>query len=908
MAGTPTPNPKYDTHARTDNISSYPQIRSITDGGGGGTESYSLPDGTEVTTQEQSSYSNVIEERKKLLAESAVLTEEQQKELDKNNTPKQIINVAIDTAAVQQYNEYMASQGYNNAADYVNAVRNQNNEQPPSVRPELISENNYHPSRTINPGESQEPIHETGFKEPFVPNTQSQMNAASSVVKQDSRGWAVQAQEYMALQQTKFEMETNKPIIEMMQNPSSPPIPIMLAERYAYGFAAGLIGLGQYGWEVIKNPNPAKIIQDTGEGMVAFSEEVVNNVVSGDIPALTQNIGEVQGQALLLKLPGELKAKWSENINLAETQMKIQEKQSWLADTKPEGQSGTYQAVKVYIDPKESRTAQLYNKILEEKTKEVTARESQIETQAWLDKNSAPVENPMFNTQWERVGLEDATQKTVKDVPKEFSYIPTEQTQLGKEMVREVQKETGITKLDASSGELLPGTYLEASQPSNWLSEQYYKELGNKPSELQLRLSIQKREGSSLPFRTPEEILEMQKISKQIKLMAEETTAKTDFFQSPEQRAKDIIREVENKAKQEEWYKDAKNQEKMLDNVNTVEFNKRLMEAEAKQAAKEAAAAKLTEDSSNSPILATQPIVAAGMVIVEQIPRVTDYLKDKYAIYKKGLKEETTIREGGIVIRQAETSNVRNPALTPIAIIRIQNPTKQGISPSYVELVRYAINTEQAQAPVQKTFSIIDQRQKQGQGQGLSQRQRQAQGLEQGQVIIQSQAQVQEQAQSQAQVQVQAQAQIQKQLTKQNTKQNIIQEQTPEPNKPKPKVLFGNTKEERKQELVTIKVRRKGIFETVGTETNTMKAQAKAQMIVENTAAASFKLEKQGRALSDLQIGSEFSPSKKEKGVYIQKNKFRINTPGEKSEITAKGIFANKQNNKKTRRKTQWEF
>jgi hypothetical protein len=50
----------------------------------------------------------------------------------------------------------------------------------------------------------------------------------------------------------------------------------------------------------------------------------------------------------------------------------------------------------------------------------------------------------------------------------------------------------------------------------------------------------------------------------------------------------------------------------------------------------------------------------------------------------------------------------------------------------------------------------------------------------------------------------------------------------------------------------------------------------------------------------------EFRKSKKEKGVMIQKREFRIGTPGEKSEITQKGIWSNKR--KKGRRKGQWGF
>lgn len=103
-----------------------------------------------------------------------------------------------------------------------------------------------------------------------------------------------------------------------------------------------------------------------------------------------------------------------------------------------------------------------------------------------------------------------------------------------------------------------------------------------------------------------------------------------------------------------------------------------------------------------------------------------------------------------------------------------------------------------------------------------------------------------------------------------------------------------------------MQVRKKGIFQTAGQTETLGRAVTLGETLVENTASASFKIKQEGKTITNINPGREFTKSKKEAGVMIQKAQFRIGTPGEKQEITQKGIWANK--GKKKRRKGQWGF
>ena len=63
----------------------------------------------------------------------------------------------------------------------------------------------------------------------------------------------------------------------------------------------------------------------------------------------------------------------------------------------------------------------------------------------------------------------------------------------------------------------------------------------------------------------------------------------------------------------------------------------------------------------------------------------------------------------------------------------------------------------------------------------------------------------------------------------------------------------------------------------------------KGQTKVENTAGASFKIISDNKPIKGFK-SPKFYESKKETGVFIQKNKHRISTPGEKKDITFKGL------------------
>jgi len=172
-----------------------------------------------------------------------------------------------------------------------------------------------------------------------------------------------------------------------------------------------------------------------------------------------------------------------------------------------------------------------------------------------------------------------------------------------------------------------------------------------------------------------------------------------------------------------------------------------------------------------------------------------------------------------------------------------------------------------------------------------------------------------------------AQAQAQSQEQEQKQEQIILEQQQEQITKPKPFIRTPAQKEptiketptpfprmrtreeQREGTPITIKIRRRGIFQQAGQEETIIEAKRKAENIVETTAAASYKLERRGRTILDLTPKKEFGKSKREPGVMIQKREFRISTPGEKTEITQKGIFASRQKSKRNKwRKAKWEF
>jgi len=92
-------------------------------------------------------------------------------------------------------------------------------------------------------------------------------------------------------------------------------------------------------------------------------------------------------------------------------------------------------------------------------------------------------------------------------------------------------------------------------------------------------------------------------------------------------------------------------------------------------------------------------------------------------------------------------------------------------------------------------------------------------------------------------------------------------------------------------------LRRKGIFQTIGTTTDLTEAKGIASFGADTTAGASIRILDQDNQAIELTPTSRFRKSKKEKGVLVELNKFRIDTGGERQQITQKGIFTKKNKN-----------
>lgn len=103
------------------------------------------------------------------------------------------------------------------------------------------------------------------------------------------------------------------------------------------------------------------------------------------------------------------------------------------------------------------------------------------------------------------------------------------------------------------------------------------------------------------------------------------------------------------------------------------------------------------------------------------------------------------------------------------------------------------------------------------------------------------------------------------------------------------------TKFQEKKNLYNVSIRRKGIFKTIAKTTDLKKAFNIGMEKVDITSSASFKVEGPGALTFGRRfIDKRFRASFKEPGVFIEKRKYRISTPGEKKEITFKGIATRK--------------
>lgn len=160
------------------------------------------------------------------------------------------------------------------------------------------------------------------------------------------------------------------------------------------------------------------------------------------------------------------------------------------------------------------------------------------------------------------------------------------------------------------------------------------------------------------------------------------------------------------------------------------------------------------------------------------------------------------------------------------------------------------------------------------------------------------------QSQAQAQSQEQAPAQPSTQILRQD---QATQQEIQRNNKPIiPPVTWKNQREDKKEkDLFTTSIRRKGKFKSIGTSTSKETAARLGISAVKESAAASFKVTSQREGIiKNIITNREFTSSKREPGVFIQKRSYRISSPGEKQEITRQGILSSKKN----RRRKPWVF
>lgn len=714
-----------------------------------------------------------------------------QKEYDEQRQKElepQKIEVAVDYEAVNQYNRIMAEQGIKNAKEYFEAERNPEKKETIIINNQIPPSNTY-PKRRINPEETTPYNPEINFKEPF-PKTKTSGTINAINPKQKDSMKKPLAKEIL------FQIESKQIKIQELGEKDPTYKLLTIPERYAYGiflgakeFGEGIAGITR---EQIKNPNPIMIGERFAEGIGAQAGTIITDIKTGNVPGLFEEAGKIQAQTKIAK------------------------------------------GLKTGL-------------------KEYGSAISEAERSIWLQEKTGANTNPLFKPDpFSEIGIKNINPETKinflneKDPLSKYYLIPTEYTETGKTF----QKGNNILDPKAAN-EITPGNIIKETQPSDFQSKKYYKEPGNKPPELQTRLSIEEAPPNNI-IRSPQDILELNKQSTQKKLGT--TTEKISFFDKTENKIKWEIEEQIKKDQAEAEYK-----------ARLIEENKQ---------------------RNKNLILSTQPIAAAGLILIEEVPKNWNIIKERYGLYKQKIITEP----GEIIIRTAPGTKIKTPEFLPIANTRINNPTNQGIYQGSTNLIKLDLTSK----PKILNKSAISIRQINQQSTEQSQR------INQAQIIKQStaQSQTQSQATAQSQITTTQQKQIFKQITTPTPP-------TPEPIKtPLPFPKTKKTNKEKETDLITIKIRKKGIFTNTGTETNIYKAINKAENIIQKTAAASYKLERKGKTITDIKPGRIFFPSKKETGVFIQKKETRIKSPGEKAEITFKGIFTNR--NK--RRLTKWAF
>lgn len=272
-----------------------------------------------------------------------------------------------------------------------------------------------------------------------------------------------------------------------------------------------------------------------------------------------------------------------------------------------------------------------------------------------------------------------------------------------------------------------------------------------------------------------------------------------------------------------------------------------------------------------------------GSAILEFLKneRATDNLKDKYAYAKGRIIDKESIRtieapkSSSSLIMIYKDVSVKSP---PISVMRQVNNTRSN---------NIIINRVAPDSLTNIRFNSL-----------------QGSNIIQSQGIIQKQSQITSQATTQEQATEQVTKQTTSQIQKINLTPSIVENFKPQNIYSPPK----NTSKSGDSNSFEVFVRKKGKFIAVGVERASDKAFETGKRAVQNSASASFKVvDTKGNIVSPSNYdNSNFYESRKERGVVVQKRSNRINTSGEKAEITSKGIFSQRNIKKNKRGVSIW--
>lgn len=154
-----------------------------------------------------------------------------------------------------------------------------------------------------------------------------------------------------------------------------------------------------------------------------------------------------------------------------------------------------------------------------------------------------------------------------------------------------------------------------------------------------------------------------------------------------------------------------------------------------------------------------------------------------------------------------------------------------------------------------------------------------------------------EQSQSTEQQQITLQRQEIKQEQKQSLRERLIERARQKQKLKEPVVTLGKLKQPKEQPQAnkyTLFVKSRGIFNRVFETESKEEAFRKGEVLTDITASASFKVTQDNEALPSPGFNPRYRESKKFKNIFVEKEKYRISTPGEKREITFLGIQSNK--------------